>query len=242
MNFNDIVSVVDKYGREYVKIEKKDGTVLWELSVDNSDYLVVTMRTTMKDEEVKLCLNNGYLDNIDEIVVDGEVIDKTITYVFEKIGEHEVKYKFMNNEIPEPSSGAYGLLYMNSNVVKAVVGDNITYVGNYAFYYCTNLESFILGNGVRQIKMHSLEGCSNLTDVVFGENMKFIGTFAMENCKSLNNMTLKYNGVVEVNTFAGDPIYGAPSKMNVYVPAEQVERYKIDTYWKTRASYIQPIM
>lgn len=248
MNFNDIVLIVDKSGIEYVKVEKPDGTVLWEISQDHSDYLVLTMKTTVVDEQVPLCYSRegiGYFDHfaeaVEELVIDGVVTEITPYHIFKQIGEHEVKYKFKNNEIPAPFSAAYGMFYNNTYIIKAVVGDNIVNVGHYAFVYCSKMTSFEGGDGMKQIHPHVLDGCTGLIDVVFGSKMKFISTFSMDNCRSIRNLTMKYDGVVEVNTFAGDPLEKIPYNANIYVPAEQVEKYQSDSYWKTRGEYIQAI-
>ena len=60
--------------------------------------------------------------------------------------------------------------YSNRSSVKTVViGDSVTSIGNYAFYYCTGLTSVTIGNSVTSIGDFAFGNCTGLTSITVKE-------------------------------------------------------------------------
>lgn len=63
-------------------------------------------------------------------------------------------------------------------------------IGNYVFYYCTNLVSINIPNGITRIGESSFENCSNLTSITFPSSLKEIEPGAFRGCVKLESLTL----------------------------------------------------
>lgn len=68
-----------------------------------------------------------------------------------------------------------------NQVTKYVLGDDVTRIGNYAFYECSGLTSITIGNGVTSIGDMTFSGCSSLRKVIVNDiaawcNISFSGT------------------------------------------------------------------
>ena len=103
--------------------------------------------------------------------------------------------------------------YSNRNMVKSVViEDDVTTIGEDAFYYCSNLTTVTIGNGVTSIGNSAFQSCSSLASVTIPnsvtsigdnafkntfvysvsipDNVKTIGNYAFGNCKRLNSVNI----------------------------------------------------
>ena len=59
-------------------------------------------------------------------------------------------------------------LYLNDQLItQLVIPDDVTSIGDYAFYHCSSLESVTIGRGITGIGRFAFEGCSSLTSVTF---------------------------------------------------------------------------
>lgn len=52
-----------------------------------------------------------------------------------------------------------------SHFTKLTIGDNITKIGEYAFYNCSSLTSVTIGNGVTESGEEAFSGCTSLTSI-----------------------------------------------------------------------------
>ena len=68
------------------------------------------------------------------------------------------------------------------------LSDNVTTIGSYAFYKCTNLISVIIPNNVTTIKGYSFLGCSNLRSITIGKNVTNIENYSFTNCNKLEHI------------------------------------------------------
>lgn len=63
--------------------------------------------------------------------------------------------------------------------------DNITRMGQMAFYQCTGLTGLVIGKGLNELPLLSFGNCTSLANVSIGQNVKVIGESAFKNCTSL---------------------------------------------------------
>lgn len=104
------------------------------------------------------------------------------------------------------------------------------------FRDCTALEEVILGEGVFATDDLIFSGCTSLRTITLGKNLEYMGKYPFEYCEnlkeiiSLNPTPPKFlSGTKHVeNPF----IYVDTHNCIVKVPAESVELYKADEYWK----------
>ena len=89
--------------------------------------------------------------------------------------------------------------------IKAVIIKNdVTSIGDCAFYYCTNLTSIVIPNIVTSIGKYSFSDCTNLEKIDIPDSVISIGSNAFYHCRSLKNITIP-NGVTSIRekTFKG---------------------------------------
>ena len=93
--------------------------------------------------------------------------------------------------IEEPEQGVFRGTKAG-NVVHLVVGSELSGVGNYAFYGCSNLESISLGNGLDTIGNYAFANCINMSTINVDINsmVKTIGDHAFYNCDALTDFTM----------------------------------------------------
>ena len=74
-------------------------------------------------------------------------------------------------------------------------GSQCTEIGDYAFFYLSNLTSITIPENVTNLGNNAFSNCSSLTIVTFGENSQLtsIGNYAFSDCSSLTSITIPEN-------------------------------------------------
>ena len=95
--------------------------------------------------------------------------------------------KFGNNSAnPLCSSYLSKNLYLNNELItELVIPDDVTSIGDYAFYDCDSITSVVIPDNVTTIGNHAFYGCSSLTSVVIGDSVTYIGQYAFNCCDNL---------------------------------------------------------
>ena len=102
----------------------------------------------------------------------------------------------------------------SSSIYKVVIEENVTSIGDYAFYYCTNLTSVTIGNSVVTIGERAFSFCTNLTILNIPNNVTSIGNSAFSECKKLTSITIP-NSVTAINKFT---FSGCSGLISVIIP------------------------
>ena len=77
-------------------------------------------------------------------------------------------------------------LYLNGELVTDfIIPDDVTSIGNYAFYYCESLTSITLPKGVMSIGDYAFYRCSSLVNITIPDSVTSIGDRAFYNCSNL---------------------------------------------------------
>ena len=74
-------------------------------------------------------------------------------------------------------------------------------IGNYAFYYCTDLTSVTIGSGVRSIGNYAFYYCTVMTSVTIPDSVTSIGNYAFAYCGDLTSITIG-SGVTSIGNYA----------------------------------------
>jgi hypothetical protein len=90
------------------------------------------------------------------------------------------------------------------------IPDNVTSIGNYAFYYCSSLTSIVIPDSVTSIGNWAFSGCSRLTSVTIPDSVTSIGDDAFYGCSSLTSITIG-NSVTSIGSRAFDECYNLTS-------------------------------
>ena len=67
---------------------------------------------------------------------------------------------------------------------------SVTYIGDYAFSYCSKLTSVTIPNSVTAIGISAFSNCSGLTSVSIGNSVTYIGDHAFDSCIGLTGITI----------------------------------------------------
>jgi BspA type Leucine rich repeat region (6 copies) len=108
-------------------------------------------------------------------------------------------------EIPNTvfNIGDYAFYYCG-NLNKVVISASVTSIGRHAFDTCYNLATLDFGSGVTNIGDSAFMGCGSLTNVTIGSGVINIGANAFHYCNGLTNITIP-NSVINIgsNAFFG---------------------------------------
>ena len=83
-----------------------------------------------------------------------------------------------------------------SQVTEYIIGDEVTSIGEYAFYECSSLTSITIPNSVTSIGKWTFSWCSSLTSITIPNSVTSIGSPAFNGCSSLTSVTINSNDIV----------------------------------------------
>ena len=122
------------------------------------------------------------------------------------------------------------------------IPDNVTTIGNYAFYYCSSLTSVAIPDSVTTIGSCAFESCSSLTSVTIPDSVTTIGESAFSDCDSLTSAYCKATTPPSLGDHAFQYYLGGGKYYNIgcdiYVPTESVDAYKSAYRWSEYADDI----
>ena len=96
------------------------------------------------------------------------------------------------------------------------------------YTYGTFIESLTIGNEVTTIGEDAFYKCTNLKNVILGTSVKVLEERAFYNCSSIESITCYSQRPPTVNT---DALYGLDYSTIVYVPADYLNTYKMHDAW-----------
>ena len=92
--------------------------------------------------------------------------------------------------------------YNCSGLTSITIPNSVTSIGYEAFYKCSGLTSITIPNSVTSIGSYAFFNCSGLTSVTIGNSVTSIGGSAFENCSGLTSVTIP-NNVTDLSSSGG---------------------------------------
>ena len=80
--------------------------------------------------------------------------------------------------------------HQKDKVIKVVIKDGVTNIGNFAFWGCDSLASIKIPTSVSSIGCSAFKYCSSLTSVTIPNSVTSIGRSAFYDCSSLTSVTI----------------------------------------------------
>ncbi len=117
-----------------------------------------------------------------------------------------------------------------SEIVKIVIENGVTSIGNEAFNGCS-LTSITIPNDVTSIGNRAFFGCNELTSVVILGNVKSIGSGTFARCAKITDLYCHAEKVPSTRRDAFNNFY--VEKATLHVPASALEAYKTTMPWST---------
>ena len=103
---------------------------------------------------------------------------------------------------------------VKTDIIKVVIADGVTSIGNTAFQGCTGLAEVEIPASVTSIGNSAFNGCSGLERFGIPDGVKSIGDSAFYNCTTLKFVTIPDS----VNSIAGSAFYGCVLLESVEIP------------------------
>lgn len=138
----------------------------------------------------------------------------TILYTLDSSEEFYIASRLWDQNLAEitipdeyaglPVKRLEGLFRYNTRIQKLTIGNNIGYLGDYAFEGCTALREITLSNGMSSLSKGLFKNCTSLETVTLPEGLKKIPEGTFESCsrlREINNLA----SITEVgaNAFSG---------------------------------------
>ena len=99
-----------------------------------------------------------------------------------------IKEVYLGRNLLYPSR--YSPFYNQKQLTKVTIGNNITSIGEYAFYGCTSLTSVTIPNSVTSIGECAFYGCASLPSINIPNSVTLIKNWAFTGCDSLLSVTI----------------------------------------------------
>lgn len=75
-------------------------------------------------------------------------------------------------------------------ITEVTIEDDVTNIGNYAFYKCTNLEKIVIPSGVENIGSYAFGGCAGLKSVIIPDSVVTIEGNSFRDCSALTDVII----------------------------------------------------
>ena len=122
-----------------------------------------------------------------------------------------------------------GAFYGCDSLISIVIPESVTSIGANAFNGCSCLDSIVIPESVIEIGEYAFYDCESLTSIVIPKGVKSIGRWAFAGCCSLTSITCHAVTPPAINYGTFDEV---DKSTPVYVPAGSVEVYKEAYDWK----------
>ena len=101
-------------------------------------------------------------------------------------------------------------------IVRVVISDKITSIGNFAFYGCKNLTTVTLPNSVKTIGNYAFASCKRLATVHMSGSVSSIGNGAFYSCSALESIRLPYG----LSYLGSQAFYRCESLKSISIPSD----------------------
>ena len=114
------------------------------------------------------------------------------------------KTRLYSVKLPQVTAVGDYAFYGCTNLKEVTPQEGLISVGNYSFYKCSSLQSIVFQQGLTSIGSSSFSDCSALKTIDLPDGVTSIGSYAFQYCRSLQSFNI-LNGVTAINvgTFTG---------------------------------------
>ena len=153
-----------------------------------------------------------------------EYVRKPVTLI--GIGGNEIKEYIIPDDVTTIGNSAF---YHCSGLTSVTIPSSVTYIDGEAFSSCSGLTSVTIPNSVTGIGWRTFSGCIGLTSVIIPNSVTSIGDNAFGGCDNLLSVTSSITEPFTVSNVFSENTY---RKGTLYVPAGTKELYTRFDGWK----------
>lgn len=167
-------------------------------------------------------------------------------------------------EIPNTVTRLNNHVFINCTSLEEILLPNsITTMGEGVLKGCSSLKKANIPSGMNYIPRDTFNGCTNLYDVTIPDTIESINIYAFTGCEFVNpdknnistlvlppsittisgtnTFNRLHNIVIPSTTFVTFDQYVFDNAIDIYVPDNMVELYKLRSNWSDHADHIKPI-
>ena len=120
--------------------------------------------------------------------------------------------------------------YGSSLPYSVTIPEGVTSIGNYAFYYCTNLQTVFIPESVQKIGEYAFYGCTSIKFVHLPDSLAAIEDYAFYGCTSMETVTLP-SSLTSIGKYAFYDCYKI-TNMDIPDSVTSIGAYAFaNTYW-----------
>ena len=133
----------------------------------------------------------------------------------------------IGNEVTSIGERAF---YEKTTLQKLIIGSNVTSIGKYAFASINNrqLSSLVMPAELLTIGDYAFSGNTYLESIDFNAKLQSIGAYAFKDCYRVSEMTCLATVTPDLGT---DALASINSYASLCVPAECLRKYRVDPNW-----------
>ena len=164
--------------------------------------------------------------------------DTSTTHTYVSTGDYTITCNgsTMNTSY---NGGLFGQTNSNINYyVKDVrFGNNVTSIGNNAFYKCYSLTNIAIPSSVTSIDDDAFDNCCSLTNIAIPSSVTKIDSQVFNGCYSI--FEYDFSKHTTIPTLYNTDVFNGINKIcKIYVPWDLYESWKSATNWSTYTDYL----
>ena len=154
----------------------------------------------------------------------GELTDN---YTFGLEAPTQMQQLVVGNEVTAIGERAF---YKKNTLQKLIIGSNVTSIGKYAFASINNrqLTSLVMPAELQTIGDYAFSGNTYVESIDFNAKLQSVGAYAFKDCYRVSEMTCLATTTPNVGT---DALASINSYASLCVPAECLRKYQVDPNW-----------
>ena len=151
----------------------------------------------------------------------------TENYTFGVEAPMQMQQLVVGNEVTSIGERAF---YEKTTLQKLIIGSNVTSIGKYAFANINNrqLTSLVMPAELLTIGDYAFSGNTYLESIDFNAKLQSLGAYAFKDCYRVSEMTCLATVTPNVGT---DALASINSYASLCVPAECLRKYQVDPNW-----------
>ena len=151
----------------------------------------------------------------------------TENYTFGVEAPTQMQQLVVGNEVTSIGERAF---YEKTTLQKLIIGSNVTSIGKYAFASINNrqLTSLVMPAELLTIGDYAFSGNTYLESIDFNAKLQSIGAYAFKDCYRVSEMTCLATVTPDLGT---DALASINSYASLCVPAECLRKYQVDPNW-----------
>ncbi len=114
------------------------------------------------------------------------------------------------------------LVYCSTSIAKYVMPEDVSIIGEYAFFNCTMLKSIDIPDSVLEIEDGAFCGCESLVNIRMSQSLVRIGAYAFSGCFSLKSISL-LDSVMEIGK---DLFEGCDNLESIVIPVGTRKKFE----------------